>query len=309
MRIPSLHLRRRSAFTLIELLTVIAIIAILCAMSAGVVFRVMSSQYNKRTEATVKKVQGAFDQQLKAVVDDAHEETRKSYSSITASQKQALLNLASNDRDRAAVIWLKLRIKQEFPQTFFEVLNWSNSPAPGIPPMNNFLPVKQAYFLEIQGATAAPLNNPNPRESAALLYLALTQTRRGVTFSADEIGGAVKVENIGGKDFKIIVDAWGSPITFERWTTDTALITELSGSGYPAPVSGHKDPQDPMGKLIVPGQPNPAYLNTIAALLHPVSNPTLNRGPVIRSWGPDKLFNTNDDILGFRLMIEGQRGN
>ncbi len=298
MRIPRSNSRRRSAFTLIELLVVIAIIAILCALVAGAIFRLSASQYVKRTEATVKKIQTGFDAQWKAVIDDAHEDTRKNYSNISATQKANLLAAAGNDGDRAAVIWVKMRLKQEFPQTFAEIYNWNNAGN-----MVSYLPRKEFYFQEIQGATATNA----PEESAVLLFLALTQTRRGVAFNVDDVGpGSVRVITVGNKQFKVFVDGWGTPVTFERWTNDPALLNELSNPPYVASNATYKDLQDPAGRLL---SPTPAWpYSSVMPLLHPNTNQ--NRGPVIRSAGPDRSYaTTNDDILGFRLMTEGQRGN
>lgn len=282
MRINGIQSRRRSAFTLIELLTVIGIITVLVALVGGAVFRVMASQSLKRTESRVKTVQTGLELQWRAVIDDAKEDFK------TGKVPASLVSAAGNDRDRAYVLWIKMRLKQEFPQSFAEVQSWN---------LGSYMPVKQFYLQELTGATSTG----DPRESAVLLYLALSQSRRGSAFNTDDVGsGATATIVVGNKQFRVFVDSWGNPITFERWTTDAAILTELT-SDYVPTAQTYKDLQDPTGKL------QGWNAGNFATWLHPFTNQ--NRGPVVRSWGPDKTVSTNDDILAFRLMKEGQRGN
>lgn len=296
MRMTSLQSRRRAAFTLIELLVVIAIIAILCAMVAGAIFRMVGSQQLKRTEATVKKTQTGFEGQWKAVIDDAQEDIKNHKVRNVMASFQAR---GVNDNDTANALYVKMRLKVEFPQSFAEARN------PGLAAYG--LQAKTVYTQEI--GTTAPLVNGTPeQEAAVLLYLALTQTRRGAVINADEFGGAVKTITVGTapntKDFKVIVDAWGNPITFQRFGMDAGWVSEMTA------LSGGRDPFDPYGKLnalstAAPLAPKTFYQNLLADQFN-----NQNHGPIIRSAGPDRSFaTTTDDVIGFRLMKEGQKGN
>lgn len=309
MRMTCSQTRRRSAITLIELLTVIAIIAILGAMVAGAIHRVIGSQQLKRTEATVKKTQGGFETQWKAAIDDAKEEIKNGrVSKLPSGAVNPLLAQVGGDRDIANALYIKMRLKIEFPQTFNEARN------PGLAAYG--LQAKGVYTNELTGALASPAagSGTPQEESAVLLFLALSQTRRGATLNADEMGGTVKVLRVGGRDFKVIADAWGNPISFQRWAQDAwaagNIIDELSNPPYaPAgsnnyPSNINKDTTDPYGKLKGSFANKATFVNLLA---DPMTGH--NRGPVLRSWGPDRIFNTNDDIMGYRLMKEGQLGN
>src|SRR5437868_1201971 len=68
----------RPAFSLMELLIVIAIIGILAALTAGGVMKVVSSQQQSESERTVHKTAELLKRHWKAVVDDARDESRQS---------------------------------------------------------------------------------------------------------------------------------------------------------------------------------------------------------------------------------------
>ena len=299
--------RRRSAFTLIELLVVIAIIAILGALVAGAIHRLVGSQQLKRTEATVKKTQTGLEIQWKAVIDDAKDDIKNHKVQNVMATPGGFNAQGVTDSDAANALYVKMKLKIEFPQTFQEAR------APGL---NTFgLLPKAVYTQEVQNFNIEPEPPGNPqkiaearqKESAVLLFLALSQTRRGTTFNVDEMGGSVKVMDVNVRNlatnvvsprqFKVIVDAWGVPITFQRFA-DNALASEMT-------QYGGTDPMDPYGKLQrLPLATRNSFQNLLADMFN-----GQNHSFVIRSWGPDKTFNSNDDILGFRLMKEGQRGN
>jgi len=315
LRMNSLQ-RRRTGFTLIELLVVIGIITVLAAMALGAYFRVVGAQYVKQSETTVRKVAAGLEGQWNATLSDVDNEIqngrRTAKITMANGNQTTLANMCGGDLDMAAALWRKMRLRQEFPQSFAEVNNGSYA--------TYGIATKPVYTSAIAGASG---NSP-PTESAILLYLALTQTRRGATFNAADVGGAVATISYGGGAFKVFVDGWGTPICFERWANATAnasvsanyldqniLLTELSQPPYaPAPAgTGFKDTQDPNGKLI--GN------NSIAAAMQ---LPTLGTATVPGAWSPnyawvvyslgaDKAINTADDILSFRLMIAGQKGN
>jgi prepilin-type N-terminal cleavage/methylation domain-containing protein len=300
--------RRRAGFTLIELLIVIGIIAVLAAIATGAYFRVLANQYVKQSETTVRKIATGFDGQWNAVMSDVENEIRNGKAAPILAALPSV-NLPA-DRDLANAIYLKMRLRQEFPQSFSEVT--TSYSTYGISP-------NPVYTAAIQGAST-----PNaPIQSAILLYLALTQTRRGVVFNAADVGGgSLGTVNCGAVTFTVFIDAWKTPIGFERWTGTSQNLSlsileqELSQLPY-ATSSGNKDTQDPYGKFFTYGPTAVAALHlNLFAPAHLKTSP--NYAPVIYSVGPDALsfptnpfqgLNTGDDILSFRLMVAGQKGN
>ena len=148
-------------------MVVIAIIAILMALTAGAIMQVLGSQKKTASETIIQSIASALQQQVTATVHDAKQET----------YPPELLSLANGNDRRARVLWIKLRLKIEFPTRFEEAwdpswpLGYANSPVP-LPPKNEY----QRALQRIGWVSGTPLR---PSESSACLFLALTQGRRG----------------------------------------------------------------------------------------------------------------------------------
>jgi prepilin-type N-terminal cleavage/methylation domain-containing protein len=269
---------RRAGFTLVELLTVVAIIAVLVSLVASATFQVIGVQQKRTTETTIKKVADALDQQWQAVVDQARKETVLNTN---------VLSLAQSNARRQKVLWVKLRLKQEFPMNFSE----AKSPAP------TYIDARPSYVDALGGTNWTP---PDPTvfpeaQASACLYLALKQNRRGMNFDIDsalssaEIGttppftftksGATKTLT-----FNTIVDGWGNPIVLYRWPTGNTELTPSGGWSAPP----FRDPQDPEGTLCDPSWTGAATFQGICHHpLFPTSSPpkTAYLTPVLASAG------------------------
>jgi len=107
----SLH--RRAGFTLIELIVVIGIIILLMGLTIGVVFRVRESQLEKNSNESLRKLQIGFDEQWKAAGDQIRGERAIPQLILDGTRTQA----GSFDPTRAHALHMKLRLRQEFPQS------------------------------------------------------------------------------------------------------------------------------------------------------------------------------------------------
>jgi prepilin-type N-terminal cleavage/methylation domain-containing protein len=149
--------KRTAGFSLVEMLVVMAIIAILVSLTAAAVFKVIGVQRANNTVLTVKSASSLLDKQWAAVIGQAKNEQIPS----------SVMTLAGNDPTRARVIWTKLRLRQEFPMNISEALYpyWAGT--------SNFLTAsdlpanlqgKKYYYDRITKAfpQLLPILNPSP---------------------------------------------------------------------------------------------------------------------------------------------------
>jgi hypothetical protein len=215
----------------------------------------------------LSKLQTVLMTQWKTVGDKANQEAIADPTGPTG----VIYNMAGNgDPARMRVIWIKMRLRQAFPQTFTEALN----PAP-LPALAGY----QAYLKSVGIAGSTP--QTQPYESGACLLMALQRGPGGGGVNPEDLKFTSDQPNANGTaTYKVLMDSWGSPLTFCRWPT-----------GHVIPVNDiSADPGDPHGTLA-----NAAWLATPAAknfqtLLHPLpgAGKAFPLVPTIVSPGPDK---------------------
>lgn len=313
------HDRARHGFSLTELTVVLAIIAILVAMSAAAVSKYITVQQTTNTEHTIRKVYSKLMSQWEAVITAASKEDMDK--TVGSAIANSIRTTAASDEARARVIYVKLRLKQEFPISYSEAL----APTP--------LPAKQAYYNAFNAKPGGA------HESSACLLASLRQGRGGIKLSADDLG-TTSVKNIGGVD--VLIDGWGTPLGFYRWPTGN---TELDALAAPPPVDSSglpstnpsvvRDRQDPLGKLCdlnwyaSSGGANKTQFETWChSITKSGSDHAYYLEPVVVSAGPDltlglstpdmmpngtlnsdnKVADT-DNIYSFRLLRVGARGD
>ena len=291
---------RRRAFTLVEMLVVIAIIGILVSLAGVAVFRLIGTQQTSNTRSELTRLETEFQKQYRAAADNYRKEPIPTPGSAMGNvYYNTVLPMAGNDRLRAQVIWTKLRLKQTFPNNFNEALN--PAPMPSLPYYQN--------TLSLLGYTAANTTSPQPWESSACLLLALERSTDGNGVSPETLGVNSFISNFAtpsGQTIQGLVDGWHTPLAFCRWPVNSVV---LNPSG---PQPGDKnDPDDPSGLLVSTSWQNTPYPNMpsitdLAAFMqfcHPVPQHTAGQEattfriyPLIVSAGPDNKLGLDKDV-------------
>jgi len=223
--------RHRSAFTLIEVLVVLAIIATLVALTAGTYFRLMGTGQLGANKAALAKVQKLLKGQYQTVRDQALKEALPPTTPALRTIYDSVLAMAGSDPARARVIWVKLRLKQAFPTTFAEAL----TPSP--------MPSLYTQRLASYGVTG-PNASPAAYESSACLLLAL-QRGVGGGGASEEVGKSITQSfPTAGGSIPALVEPYGTPFAFCRWPTGSV---DLNPGG--AQNGQTNDPEDPNGYL------------------------------------------------------------
>jgi len=276
--------RRRGAFTLMELLMVMVIIAILSSMVLAGLFSAYEAAKQSKTRGTISKIHSQ--------IMHRWESYRTRRLAIAMLPGESANHFAGR---RLAGLWELQRI--EMPDDYSDL-----SFTPIVPEhANNAL--RQAYLARITQFTAQAAEN----SSAECLYLMVTlgmNADEEVRFLDSEIGDT---DEDGIPEF---LDGWGRPIHWIRWAP--GFIPRLRADtdfqrddppGSTAPLTGFQaDPFDPRGNCR-PGSQGPQTVQLPSTrnmvpltLWPPPGNPPPTDGepsygfklvPLVYSWGPD----------------------
>lgn len=298
-------LPRRPAFTMVELLVVVAIIVVIAGLLSAAVFYTIGGQQSRNTEATVRTAYKVLTEQWSYVVNQAKKET-------PSPVVKAMAQVSDGDPTgaRARVLWTKVRLMEAFPITYAEVNNnakgtdpvcvflyGSASQAPAIPLGQQ--KYRTAYQRNLGSGTLYQDNTgTSATESAACLLMALSVSRGGSSLSADQLGKFVADSDQDGVNE--IVDGFGNALAFYRFAWGTAPLPGGANGGIqglnPAAIGSRNfalaDPLDPNGLLLTWASGKGTPRATFHALAHPIAlaGSTTNTWyviPVIVSAGPD----------------------
>lgn len=327
-----LQSRARQAFTLIEMLVVLTIIALLASITISAVFRLQSGQKESNTNTHLHKIDMMLMEQYKAAVAQIAKE----------DPPQVVKELTKNadgtyDIARAKALHMKLRLRQEFPQNFGEVNTGVtlDLTAGNVLISRYVYKGKQSYIAALKNpqTTGAAPNFTYPElsaeaQSGAMLVLILSQGRGGVAINPEQIAPTILLDypqnnNAPNIQLRVFRDEWGNQIGFRRFADDdfTDVLAELNQKPFVSDTqiaSGNMDPHDPDGRLKLQGWPQRAtclnYLANPNAGTRPMIQDPFdgrNRGPFAFSAGRDKQFyppNLDDNLYSFRIQ-QTRRGN
>jgi prepilin-type N-terminal cleavage/methylation domain-containing protein len=314
---------RRPAFTLVEIMVVVAIIGVLVALTASAVMQVMSGQQRAATETIVRKV---------------IEAQKKHADQVAILTKQipvpaSVMAMAGGDGRRANVIWLKLQMKRNFPMSYWEAVQpWNYTVSgpnnPGSPLSASDLPPMASYVQALSVVPTAQYGVNPQAEMGAVLLLALRQSRGGETaFNPEEALGAGALVDTNNDGLTKIVDTLGQPLAFYRWP-DQNPDMDNSKPGVATGRVSDRDPQDPEGLLMNPAWNNQASYNAkggvywfeqLCHLVHDPNNPaawtprSFYMLPTVVSAGPNRKLgldfihmtpqnnDANDNIYSYQI--------
>jgi len=207
----------RSAFTLVELLIVIAIIALLAALTTAAVMRFSGTGPRMATVTNLNKIKGAFDTQWNAVRSKAMNDVLPSNflpfaQSVSSGWNPPIQNLADV---RARQVYVELKLAQAFPRSFAEALDPTggySSPPIWAQPHSPY----KAYLKSI-GITSG---TADAAQQGVCLLMALDKGPSNNQVNEEVLGStaANRVTLNNGNQAWACVDAWGRPLLFARKT-------------------------------------------------------------------------------------------
>jgi prepilin-type N-terminal cleavage/methylation domain-containing protein len=236
-------MQARRAFTLLELLMVIAIIGILMSMSVVVMLGFKDSAEEEATSATVQKLARLVEQRVEAF-DRAFKGTRRQQAMIAM---QNLLIDPNQDNNRSdgvfgvyesavEILAKKSLFRFEFPQSFADrlMLGDAGTIVTGLPDSIYIailaptirtelgLPVTTALTdaAIVAEATTRFARHQAETESAECLYFQLFASGN---YGASAVDGdrftEREIQDTDGDGLPELIDAWGNPLRFYRWPT------------------------------------------------------------------------------------------
>jgi prepilin-type N-terminal cleavage/methylation domain-containing protein len=295
--------RQRAAFTLVELLVVLAIALIIISLVAAGTLQVIGYQRTSNTETLIRTLMPPLNQQWKAIVDMVKNEPIPQHVQNMASVTLGVPG--PNDDRRARIIWTKLRLKQLLPMNFSEALfPWRLPPQYYNPPFTDAmtvnyilapgdLPANPTYQTVLNNA-GITLGSPVPgawsAEASPMLLLALQQAYNSSAsrFDQDNLPpAALGTSSAGNGTLKMFIDAWQQPLVFYRWPAGNA---EVDASNPAGPSVAFRDPLDPDGLLQDPAWNNWGNYSSMAGVFwfeqycHPVHQGSGSPGYTAQSY-------------------------
>jgi len=305
----------RRAFTLVELMIVIGIIACLMSLTFSVMYGLTTQAESEATAATIRKIDGVLQQRIDAF-NRAFKGARADAAANIVRLKLAQQNIHGVRDEVIEILAKKRSFRFEFPQRMAErYIEEHATTSPKVPGMADsvFIAIAAPYARDQLIAEGTPnptdaqvlgrvtsnwAKHDNATESAELLYFALTAAASyGVGAVDNDRFNEREVADTDEDGLPEFIDAWGQPLRFYRWPT------RLIDMNPPTPFQPDlTDPADPTDLRAIGGLER----ETAGLLIRGLSPPplTLPNGALPR----DLLLTDPDDPVG-RLYSELERLN
>lgn len=237
------RMQRRRAFTLLELLMVIALIGILMSMSVVVMLGFIDSAEEEATSATVQKLARLIEQRVEAF-DRAFKGTRRQQAMVAMRNLLVDPNLDGDKSDgvfgvydsAVEILAKKSLFRFEFPQSFADRLTLGDAGTivSGLPNSMYLSIVAPTVRTDLGLPITTSLTDPAivaeattrfakhkaATESAECLYFQLFASGN---YGASAVDGdrftEREIKDTDGDGLPELVDAWENPLRFYRWPT------------------------------------------------------------------------------------------
>jgi hypothetical protein len=219
-------------------LIVLAIIAVLAALSSAAYFYTINRSYERSTNAGIEHVYGVFKKQWNYVVEQAKKE----------SMPDAILKAAAPDNptgtdpsamERAKVMLIMLRLAEAFPQSYAEVQT------PAVVSYGIGKKYSETYYAK--WALSTKTSGGPQNESSACLLMALTTSKGGATLDMNLL--PTKPLDTDGDKLPELCDAWQKPMAFFRFPYMNAKLVTVQPSLTNQKGDAYSNPFDPMKTL------------------------------------------------------------
>jgi prepilin-type N-terminal cleavage/methylation domain-containing protein len=318
----------RSAFTLVEMMVVIAIIATLLAITGVAVQKTAEGQRYKTTREQLLKGQQTLDLEYERIV--------KQCTNPNNTIPQPVVNYCESDVNRSRAVWTAMNLRQQFPDSFAEalssvyisqdssgVLHLRIEATPLVPPLPAAPPTMPMgetliYWLKPVStfavvATAVPIPKPMDESGSLLCIIIGSKTVAGggaMATSSSDLGHPRQVL-FGAVPLDTYRDAWDNSVGFRRWYGVNAGEDEVQQPQYYGSTNlsnaNNHDPMDPRnlvaGWKLSDGTPNLLKQGEMLAL----GFNNRNRMATLISMARD-VNDPTDDLFGFRIRRDGISG-
>lgn len=199
---------KQSAFTLIEILVVVAIVGVLMAALGGVLANTARKAREAATIAVIQKVDALLQDRIKGF--DRYTKSRD-FQQLVNSRKASVWDptfATSVNRKFVEAATRKDLFRISFPQSFSEPVELSGTSA------------LAKMLADPSSPTYVPANHKSETESAALLYYVVSRMQVfGVAPVAEAEFSTSEVADTDKDGLLEFVDGWGRPLRFYRWPT------------------------------------------------------------------------------------------